>query len=268
MQSIMMLQLMLSRRQNLDSSPGLQATWWLPAGRTRAAALCLSLSLSLSLGLMPSALWAADDPWEPLNRKVFNFNEWADSKLLRPVAVAYDRWLPTPLRRGVGNVFDNVFTPAVALNQMLQGKPRRSLSDVGRFVLNSTVGLAGLFDVATPLGLPKHDEDFGQTFAVWGAGPGRYVVIPFYGPSNVRDSLGLVVSGLLNPIRFISPNQDRTAVSALYVLDLRADLLGVDELVTGDKYLFRKDTFEQRRLFLINDGVSDDDPFLTDGFDE
>ena len=218
--------------------------------------------------LLPLQAAATEDPWQGVNRKVFQFNEWTDSKILRPTAVAYDEYVPRLVRSGVGNVFDNVFTPAVALNQLLQGKPKRSLSDAGRFLVNTTIGLGGLFDVATRVGMAKHDEDFGQTFAVWGAGSGYYVVLPFLGPSNVRDSFGLALSSLINPVRFISPVEDRAAVTALYVVDLRAGLLGIDELVTGDKYLFRKDTYVQRREFLINDGVSDEDPFEDDGFDD
>jgi phospholipid-binding lipoprotein MlaA len=218
--------------------------------------------------LSPRLVLAEQDPYQGFNRKVFQFNEWTDSKILRPTAKAYDKWVPRPIRGGVGNVFDNVFTPATALNQLLQGKPKRSLSDTGRFLMNTTLGLAGLFDVASRVGIPKHEEDFGQTFAVWGAGGGHYLVLPFFGPSNIRDSFGLAVSSLINPLRFISPVEDRVAVTALYVVDLRADLIGVDELVTGDKYLFRRDTYLQRREFLIKDGVSDEDPFEDDGFDD
>jgi phospholipid-binding lipoprotein MlaA len=222
----------------------------------------------LMSALSPGIAVAEEDPWQGFNRKVFQFNEWTDSKILRPTAKAYERWMPSPIRSGVGNVFDNVFTPAVALNQLLQGKPKRAFSDTGRFVVNTTLGLFGLIDVASKAGIPKHEEDFGQTFAVWGAGGGRYVVLPFFGPSNVRDSVGLVVGSLINPIRFISPTEDQIAVTAIYVVDLRAQLLGIDELVTGDKYLFRRDTYLQRREFLINDGVGDEDPFEDDGFDD
>jgi len=221
-----------------------------------------------SAGLTPQIAWATGDPWEGLNRNVFAFNEWTDNHILRPTAKAYDKYVPRPVRSGVGNVFDNVFTPVIAVNQLLQGKPKASLSDAGRFLLNTTVGIGGLFDVASKVGLAKHEEDFGQTFGVWGAETGIYVVLPLLGPSNIRDGLGLAVSSLLNPIRFISPVEDRAAVTALYVLDLRADLIGVDELVMGDRYLFRRDTYLQRRAFQISDGVSDDDPFEEDGFDD
>jgi len=211
---------------------------------------------------------ATGDPFEGLNRNIFGFNEWTDRHILRPTAKAYDKYVPSPIRSGVGNVFDNVGTPVIALNQLMQGKPRAMLSDTGRFLLNTTLGLGGIFDVATKVGLAKHEEDFGQTFGVWGAGTGYYVVLPLLGPSNIRDGLGLAVGAVLNPIRFISPVEDRAAVTALYVVDLRADLLGVDELVMGDRYLFRRDTYLQRREFLINDGVGEEDPFADDGFDD
>ncbi len=220
------------------------------------------------LGLfVPGLVFAEGDPWEGLNRDVHSFNDWSDKYVLRPTAKAYDKYVPRFIRRAVGNIFDNIGTPATAINQLLQGKPRASLSDTGRFLLNSTVGIGGIFDPATPVGLAKHQEDFGQTFGVWGTDSGHYVVLPFLGASSVRDSVGLVFDGLLNPIRLISPAEDRAAVTAMYVIDLRADLLGVDELIQGDRYLFLRDAYLQRREFLINDGVSDEDPFADDGFE-
>ena len=203
---------------------------------------------------------AESDRWESLNRDVQGFNDWADKYVLRPTASAYDKFVPRFIRRAVG-------TPAIAVNQLLQGKPRASLQDTGRFLLNTTVGVAGIFDPATPAGLPKHNEDFGQTFGVWGAGSGHYMVLPFLGSSNVRDGVGLIFDSMLNPIRFIKPSETRAAVVALFVVDTRASLLGVDELVQGDRYLFFRDAYMQRREFLINDGVSDEDPFEDDGFE-
>jgi len=234
-------------------------------GKSKVVMILVSAWLAV---FTPQTVWGAGDPWEGLNRNIFDFNEWTDRHILRPTAKVYDKYVPGPVKSGVGNVFDNVATPVIALNQLLQGKPKASLSDTGRFLLNTTVGLGGLFDVASKVGLAKHEEDFGQTFGVWGADTGTYVVLPFLGPSNIRDGLGLAVGSLLNPIRFISPVEDRTAVTVLYVLDLRADLIGVDELVMGDRYLFRRDTYLQRRAFQISDGVSEEDPFEEDGFDD
>ena len=117
------------------------------------------------------------------------------------------------------------------------------------------------------MGFAKHDEDFGQTFGRWGAGSGNYLVLPFMGPSSVRDTLGLAFDSAVNPLRFISPTESRAAVMALSVVDLRASLLGVDELVQGDRYLFFRDAYMQRREFVISDGVADEDLFEEDGFD-
>ena len=223
-----------------------------------SAALCVAVSVALPV-------WAAD-PWEDLNRPVFSFNDWTDKYVLRPVASGYTKVVPRVLRRGIGNVFDNVGTPAIAINQLLQGKPRRSLSDTGRFLVNTTLGLGGLFDVATEVGLAEHEEDFGQTFGVWGIDGGNYVVLPFRGSSNVRDTVGLVLDTVFNPLRFISPAETRAVVVALSVVDLRAELLAVDQLVVGERYVFFRDAYEQRRDFLIADGVLDEDPFADDGF--
>ena len=208
----------------------------------------------------------ADDPWESVNRPIFKFNDWSDKWVLRPIASGYSKVVPRFMRRGINNVFDNIGTPAVALNQLLQGKPRKSLSDTGRFFVNTTLGLGGLFDVATEVGLAEHEEDFGQTFGVWGAGGGNYVVLPFRGSSNVRDTVGLVLDTVVNPLRFISHTETRTAVVALSVIDLRAELLGVDQLVVGERYDFFRDAYDQRRDFLILDGRVDEDTF-DDGFD-
>ena len=210
---------------------------------------------------------AADDSWEGVNRRFQGFNDWSDRYVLRPAASGYKKVLPQFVRTGIGNVLDNVATPATAINQLLQGKPVKSIADTGRFLVNSTLGLGGLVDVATSMGFAKHTEDFGQTFGRWGAGSGNYLVLPFRGPSSVRDTLGLAFDSVINPLRFISPTETRLAVTALVVVDLRQGLLGVDELVQGDRYLFFRDAYLQRREFLITDGVADEDLFDEDGFD-
>lgn len=209
----------------------------------------------------------AGDPWEKMNRGIFSFNDWTDRTVLRPVASGYVKVTPSLLRQGVSNFLDNIGTPAVALNQLLQGKPRLALSDFGRFVVNTTIGVGGIFDVGTRVGLSEHDEDFGQTFAVWGVGEGNYLVIPLLGSSSVRNATGRVFDWAVNPLRFLS-EPDVYYANAIWAVDLRAELLNVDQLVTGDEYLFLRDTYQQRRQFLINDGVIEDDPFSDDGFDE
>ena len=234
--------------------------------RTMASRIAIVLVAVGCAWTMPGMAATAGDPWEKVNRPVFSFNDWTDRHVLRPVAKGYTKVVPRFLRRGIGNVFDNLGTPAVAINQLLQGKPGRSLSDTGRFLVNTTLGLGGVFDVATEVGLAEHQEDFGQTFGVWGIGSGNYVVLPFRGSANVRDTVGIVLDTVFNPLRFISPVESRTAVVALSVVDLRAELLSVDQLVVGERYVFFRDAYAQRRDFLIRDGVYDEDPFADDGF--
>ncbi|XOV82016.1 MAG: VacJ family lipoprotein [bacterium] len=216
---------------------------------------------------LPTTALATSDPLEPINRGIYGFNDVVDRWLIRPTAKVYDKVVPGFAKTGVSNFFDNLATPATAVNQLLQGKPVRSLSDTGRFLVNTTLGVGGLIDVATHAGFSKNDEDFGQTLGVWGANAGSFVMLPFLGPSSVRDTFGFVVDGFMNPIRFVKPAETRAAVTALYVIDLRAALLGVDQLVTGDEYLFLRDAYLQRRAFSVSDGVTDEDPFADDGFD-
>jgi phospholipid-binding lipoprotein MlaA len=219
-----------------------------------------------------SPAWAAEegDPLESLNRGIFTFNDQVDAWLLRPVAKGYDRITPDPVQRSIGNVFTNLATPGVALNQLLQGKPKRSLEDFTRFLVNSTVGVGGLFDVARANGLPRHEEDFGQTFAVWGLGRGPFLMLPFRGPADTGHALGMVLDAFTNPLMLVSPRRDQGAAVAVNVIDIRAGLLSSESLVSGDRYLFFRDAYQQRREYLIVDGQVEDDPFLDDfdDFDE
>jgi phospholipid-binding lipoprotein MlaA len=217
---------------------------------------------------VPAAGQSPEDPWENANRRVDAFNDTIDGAILKPVAKGYDRVAPSPVRRGVGNVFENLRTPGTALNQFLQGKPGRGFSDVGRFVLNSTVGVVGIFDVASRAGLAKHEEDFGQTFRVWGAGSGRFVVLPFFGPSTTTDAIGRVFDTFTNPVILVTPVRDRVAIYAVDVVDTRADLLSAEALITGDRYMFIRDAYLQRRDYLAADGVVEDDPFLDEDWDD
>ena len=217
----------------------------------------------LSLGCAQISL-ANIDPWEGMNRGIYGFNDRVDTYVLRPVAKAYGR-LPNPIRRGVGNFFTNLQEPANALNQLLQGKPWQSLSDGGRFLVNSTLGLGGLIDVATPVGLAAHQEDFGQTLGVWGLAPGNYLVLPFAGSSSVRDAFGRVVDMFTNPIGYLEPDAHRYALGAIYVIDLREELLSAESLIVGDEYVFIRESYLQRRDYLVQDGAVEDDGF--DDFD-
>jgi len=202
------------------------------------------------------------DPWIPMNRNLWAFNDALDRWLLRPIARGYRAVTPDLIEEGVSNFFDNLQVPGTAMNQLLQGKPGAMISDVGRFSFNSTFGVLGIFDVSTQLGLPQHEEDFGQTLAVWGIPQGPFFVIPIRGPSTVTHAGGMFVDALTNPIRYIDNVRVRNVTYGLYFLDLRKRLLSAEVLISGDEYLFIRDAFLQRRDFLIKDGVFEDDPFM------
>jgi phospholipid-binding lipoprotein MlaA len=208
--------------------------------------------------------FAADlDPWQPMNRKITTFNNVADRWVMKPLARGYQK-IPGVIRTRVNNIFDNAEAPATSLNQFLQGKPKEGFHDAGRFLLNSTIGLLGLFDVASASGMVKHDEDFGQTFATWGVKSGPYLVVPLRGPATVRHASGMVLDALTNPIGMISNVRVRNVTYGLYYVNLRASVLGADALLSGDEYLFLRDAYFQRRNFLIRDGEMDVDEFLDD----
>ena len=137
------------------------------------------------------------DPFESYNRAMFSFNEGLDEYLLRPVAEGYDAVMPKPVKTGISNFFSNIGDLFVILNDLLQFKFKQAIEDTSRFIFNSTIGLYGLIDVATPMGLPKHDEDFGQTLATWGVGDGPYIVLPFFGPRTMRGTAGFVAESVL-----------------------------------------------------------------------
>lgn len=208
------------------------------------------------------------DPYENWNRKSFAVNEFFDRILLKPVARGYTKVVPRFARRGIHNAFVNFGTPVVALNQLLQGKGVRALSDTGRFAVNTTLGIGGLFDPATGMGLVAHNEDFGQTLQTWGVRPGSHIVLPLRGSTTVTDAVGTLISSFVNPTLLFSDTQTRLIITGVSIVDVRAELLGAETLVSGDKYLFLRDASLQRRQFLVNDGEVVDDPFLSDDFDD
>jgi len=196
------------------------------------------------------------DPFEPLNRDIARFNDAVDAALVRPAAVLYDRYTPEVLRLIVGNVLSNLLDPYIAVNNLLQGKPRQAVSDLARFALNSTFGFFGFGDPASDVGLEKHREDFGQTLGVWGVPPGPYIVLPLLGPSNARDTLGFGVdvwAALVN--RFESVTL-RNTLGGLEFFETRARLLPADRLLDDalDRYLLLRDGYMQRRFNVIHDG--------------
>jgi phospholipid-binding lipoprotein MlaA len=197
------------------------------------------------------------DPVEGFNRAMYAFNEGLDTVLIKPVAKGYDAVLPTPVRTGVTNFFGNIADLFIGVNNLLQGKPGQAASDIGRVLINSTVGILGLIDVATEAGLEKHEEDFGQTFGRWGVGDGAYVVLPFFGPRTVRDTVGLVLDIKADPVANINDISTRNWLLALRIVDTRADLLPADKVIEEaalDKYSYIRDGYLQRRRNLIHDG--------------
>ena len=206
----------------------------------------------------------ARDPFEPVNRAVFAFNDSLDEWAIRPAAVAYTKVVPEVLRIAVHSMASNISDLWVAANQLLQGKPALAGSDLLRFAINTTLGVGGLADVATPMGLEKHREDFGQTLGRWGVPPGPYLVAPLFGPSSVRDGLGIWADVVGDPVVRLGTVSERNTYSGIRILDTRAGLLSADGLLRGaalDRYSFVRDGYLQRRRNQVYDG---DPPPLKD----
>jgi phospholipid-binding lipoprotein MlaA len=216
---------------------------------------------------------ATNDPLEPWNRGMFFVNEGLDTLILRPAAEAYRIFIPPPIRTGVHNVLGNLRSPVILLNDVLQGETQRAGTTLGRFVLNTTLGVGGIFDVATGFGLPAHGEDFGQTLAVWGASEGPYLFIPALGPSNPRDLAGTGVDALSNPLGYITGDQlfDPVTLTRIGVqtLDIREGLIEpLDALRAGsiDPYAALRSAYRQRRAAEIRNPVTSDPAARGTGF--
>lgn len=209
---------------------------------------------------MSTPVLAAEyDPWESVNLKVYAFNDKLDTAVLRPVAETYTRYVPRMAQRGVNNFFSNINDVTVLVNNVLQLKVGDAASDTGRIVLNTTLGIAGLIDVATAAGLQKNNEDFGQTLGRWGVGPGPYVVLPLLGPSSLRDSFALVADTYTNPATHHDEHAVRNSAFALNQLDRRVSALAVDALMMGDPYIFTREAYLQQRQYLVTDGEVQDE---------
>lgn len=207
--------------------------------------------------LPPDAPRSERDPLERVNRGVFAFNDALDRNVAKPLARAYDAVVPDLLKLHVSNFFSNVSDVMIGVNNLLQGKPREAASDAGRVVVNTLFGFLGLVDIASEVGLPKHREDFGQTLGRWGMPSGPYLVLPFFGPSNVRDGLGLTVDLSADPLIGISQDALRNQLVGTRLVDARYRLLGAERAVEGlafDRYTFIRDAFLQRRRSLVWDG--------------
>lgn len=206
------------------------------------------------------------DPLEGYNRAMYQFNDVLDKVVMKPVAKGYDTVVPTPIHQGISNFFSNLDDFTVAINDLLQGKFKQAGQDAGRFILNSTVGVAGIFDVASLSGYNKHDEDFGQTLGKWGAGPGAYIVLPFFGPRDVRDTFGMVGDYYTDPVTYVHGPGARNALYITRIIDNRASLLKTEKVLDAaalDKYSYIRDAYLQRRRSLVYDGHPPND----DNFD-
>jgi len=208
------------------------------------------------------------DPFEPFNRAMFTFNEKFDQWLLKPLAKGYDWVMPDVAQQGVGNFFSNLTQPRIAVNDLLQGKFARSGSDIGRFLVNSTVGILGFVDVAKSVGLELNEEDWGQTFAAWGMRDGPYFVWPIIGPRYARDTLGFGFDFLSNPITYVEPPAASWGLWGVDIVDIRARLLPSDAVIEqaagDDKYIFIREAYRQRRRNLIYDGNPPKPSFFDD----
>jgi len=218
-----------------------------------------SLFIVLALGgcaSIPPDQLEPGDRFESGNRSVYKFNDGLDRAVLKPVSSSYVDHIPQPIRTSVSHFYDNLTYIDTILNGFLQGKGKQGVSDLARFGINTTVGILGFFDVATSIGLPQHKEDFGQTLGVWGAGTGEYLVYPLVGPSGVRDTSGVVVGWLTNPLFYVAA-PIAIPLGVISVVDLRARKDGFvrfrDE-AAFDPYIFTRESYQQNRRFEVYDG--------------
>ena len=207
------------------------------------------------------------DPFEDINRVVFNVSDSLDEVLLKPTAEIYSEYTPLFLKDSVTNFFYNIAEIDTVINQLLQGKPKLAAQDSLRFLINTTIGIGGIFDVATRMGLSRHDEDFGQTLGYWGLPAGSYVFVPFVGPSTVRDLFGIPLSWYVSGTLAIEDEKTKIVFSFLDVIETRERILAAENLIVGDKYEFVKDVFLQSREHSVQDGEVEDE-FLSEFEDE
>ncbi|WP_409522611.1 MlaA family lipoprotein [Nitrincola sp. MINF-07-Sa-05] len=194
------------------------------------------------------------DPLEGFNRALFSFNDGVDRAAIKPLTQTYRYVMPDVAQMGVTNFFGNLRDLRTLLNNLLQGKFHNASEDFVRLSFNTVWGVGGLFDVATPLGIPKNNEDFGQTLGYWGVNSGPYIVLPLLGPSTFRDTAGLVPDMMVDPVRYVDDRALRNSLHAVRILDTRSQLMDSERLISGDRYSFVRDAYLQRREFLVNDG--------------
>ena len=223
----------------------------------------------LLAGLLGPAGHANEDPWESFNRSIYSFNNTADAYVIKPVAQGYAYLMPEIGRKGVNNFFNNLLDVNGALNGFLQGRVDQGLENVGRVLINSTVGIFGLFDVATTLGVPQYQTDFGHTLSIWGVPQGPFLMVPFLGPRTVRSGVGTAFDAYASPLGQMGNSDPAWGLRVFNLVDLRAGLLGADELLSGDQYIFLRDAYlQQRRLQTWDGQIIDDFSEFDDGWEE
>lgn len=216
---------------------------------------CASLALAPTLSLAASE----EDPWESINRPIFTFNDTLETYALKPLAQGYQKVTPNFVQDGVHNFFNNLGDVKNLANNLLQAKFHNAGVDTSRLLFNSTFGLAGLIDVATPMGLQRNDEDFGQTLGYWGVGSGSYVMLPFLGPSTLRDAPAKIPDIYVSPYHYMDDVRARNVMFGINTVDTRANLLKSEKLISGDKYIFIRNAYLQNREFKVKDGEVEDD---------
>ena len=232
------------------------------------------VGIILAASLSGCASQTNKDPLEGFNRGVYKFNDTADKAVIKPIAGAYKAVVPSTLRTGVNNFFDNLGTLITFFNNVLQFKFSHAMDDAGRFVVNSTFGILGLIDVASMDNIPEHSEDFGQTLGYWGLGSGPYLVLPFIGPSSVRDATGFAVDfTAFYPVSYIDDVRTRNQVLIVNFIDTRAQYLPASDLLDEaalDPYSFMRDAYLQRRENQVADGQAErqEDPFFDEYYEE
>ena len=207
---------------------------------------------------------ATQDPFEDINRKIWTFNEYLDDNIAKPTAEIYTNITPDFIEIGITNFFRNINELDNTANQLLQGKPVYAMNDFARFIINTSIGLLGFIDVASKLGLERHDEDFGQTLGAWGVSKGPFLMIPLYGPSTPRSLAGRSVSSVLTGTFAIEETDVRIGITALDALETRSRYLEVETLIVGDRYSFIRDSYMQYLDFETSDGEDQSDDFVDD----
>jgi len=222
-----------------------------------AARFLPALFLGAAVAGCATAEIDARDPWEGMNRGIYRFNQGFDDWIARPVATTYRDVIHDEIRGRVRNFFSNLADPFIGVNNLLQGKFEDGFTDWVRFVFNTTFGIFGIHDIASDMGYEKHNEDFGQTFGRWGAGPGPYLMLPILGPSSVRDGTGTALDLYTDPLTRVDSTTTRYSLVATRMVQIRADLLDASRLLEEaalDRYVFLRDAYFQRRRSLIYDG--------------